>query len=141
MANKCLKNEGHSYVGFINNSSNTIYVLPHVSDTLIPIWVASYKENKGNYVNPYASKQIYATSRHGLIETDGRINPYLYIFVLDMQVLENYPIDTIMNNYMILQRYDLTISDLQRLDWQIVYPPNEAMKDVKMYPPYNVNAK
>lgn len=27
------------------------------------------------------------------------------------------------DNYMVLQRYDLSLQDLQRLNWQISYPP------------------
>jgi len=35
-----------------------------------------------------------------------------------------------------LQRYDLTIRDLDILDWTLSYPPDERMKNIKMYPPY-----
>ena len=136
ISSKCSKEDGHSKINVINNSSATLFV-SHAYDTLIPSMVASYNSNKNSFaVNPYESKQIHVASRHGIIETDGRINPYLYLFVVDMQVLETYSFNTIKNDYMILQRYDVTVSDLQRLDWQITYPPNEKMKDIKMYPPY-----
>jgi len=45
--------------------------------------------------------------------------------------------DEIKNEYHhVLKRYDLSLPDLQRLKWEVFYPPTEAMKDMKMYPPY-----
>ena len=44
--------------------------------------------------------------------------------------------DSIRYHYVILKRYDLSKKDLQKLNWNIAYPPIEAMKDIKMYPPY-----
>ena len=35
-----------------------------------------------------------------------------------------------------LQRYDLTIKELDRLGWKLTYPPDERMSDMMMYPPY-----
>jgi hypothetical protein len=58
------------------------------------------------------------------------------VFVLDLQVVESNPWMDIYNNYMVLRRYDLSLADLQCLNWIITYPPTEAMKDMKMYPPY-----
>ncbi|GHT56308.1 hypothetical protein AGMMS50233_07830 [Endomicrobiia bacterium] len=36
----------------------------------------------------------------------------------------------------ILQRYDINLQDMINLNWEISYPPTEAMKDITMYPPY-----
>ena len=39
--------------------------------------------------------------------------------------------------YIVLARYYFTLQDMERLDWKFSYPPNEAMKDIKMDPPYS----
>ena len=55
--------------------------------------------------------------------------------VYDWEVLENTEWEEIRDNYMILKRYDLSLEDLQKLDFTLYYPPTEAMKDMRMYPP------
>ena len=58
------------------------------------------------------------------------------VFIFDSEVLENIEWKEIRDNYMILKRYDLSLEDLQKLDFTLYYPPTEEMKDIKMYPPY-----
>jgi hypothetical protein len=36
----------------------------------------------------------------------------------------------------IIQQYSVTLQNLKHLNWILYYPPTEAMKDMKMYPPY-----
>ena len=56
------------------------------------------------------------------------------LFDYDLLMTENP--ETIAENYMVLVRYDVTLDDLDRLDWTLHYPPTPAMRDVHMYPPY-----
>ena len=58
------------------------------------------------------------------------------VYVFHSDTLKKYPWDEVGNKYMILKRYDLSLSDLKLLEWSIYYPPTEEMKDIKMYPPY-----
>jgi len=63
----------------------------------------------------------------------------LTIFILDGELYEKYwqkPCDTIRKYVPILQRYQLSLTELQQLNWTITYPPTEAMKNIRMYPPY-----
>jgi len=39
-------------------------------------------------------------------------------------------------DYLVLQRYYLSLQDLQKLNWRVSYPPTPEMKDMKMYPAY-----
>ena len=64
------------------------------------------------------------------------INDTMSVFIFDSEILENIEWKEIRDNYMILKRYDLSLEDLQKLDFTLYYPPTEAMKDIKMYPPY-----
>jgi len=58
------------------------------------------------------------------------------VYVFDAELIENIEWEVVARDYLVLKRYDLSWSDLKRLDWRITYPPTEAMKDVKQYPPY-----
>lgn len=58
------------------------------------------------------------------------------VYFFNYDTLQHYSWETIRREYKILQRYDLSIEDLHLLDDNIVYPPSEAMKNMKMYPPY-----
>jgi len=60
----------------------------------------------------------------------------LSVFFLDPDTLARYDWAIIRRDYKILVRYDLSHNDLKKLNWCIYYPPTEAMKDMKMYPPY-----
>ena len=64
------------------------------------------------------------------------VNDTMSVFIFDAKVLDTYSWEEIRDNYMILKRYDLSLEDLQKLDFTLYYPPTEAMKDIKMYPPY-----
>ncbi len=56
------------------------------------------------------------------------------LFIFDKNVIDNYQWDYIVNNYCILQRYDLSKEDLVRLNYQITYPPTKEMMDIHMFP-------
>jgi len=58
------------------------------------------------------------------------------IFVYDSQALETTSFIRPYYDRIVLQRYDITLEDLRKLDWKITYPPDERMKYVKMHPPY-----
>jgi hypothetical protein len=58
----------------------------------------------------------------------------LTIFFLDAKVFEdiNWPI--IREDYRVIGRYDLSLSDLNRLNFYVRYPPNNTMDGIRMYP-------
>lgn len=60
----------------------------------------------------------------------------LSIYIISDHVYKTVPWDSIRKEYMILRRYDLSEKDLRLLDDFIPYPPSEAMRNMKMYPPY-----
>lgn len=66
--------------------------------------------------------------------SDNRITlDTLMIYILDDQALKKEDVDI---RQSFLQRYDLSLQDLQRLNWVLSYPPAENMKDIKMWPTY-----
>ena len=66
----------------------------------------------------------------------------LSFFFFHSDSLDKYSIEIIQREYKILRRYDLSSQDVITLRNQhgnlsiIPYPPDERMKDMKMYPPY-----
>jgi hypothetical protein len=60
----------------------------------------------------------------------------LCFFIFNTDTLNKYDWETIRKDYKILQRYDLSLQDFERLKCRITYPPSEDMKAIKMYPPY-----
>ena len=58
------------------------------------------------------------------------------IYFFDAETVDNIPWETIREEYKVLKRYDLSLEDIQFLDYEISYPPTEQMKDMRMYPPY-----
>ncbi|MFD1631674.1 hypothetical protein [Pseudopedobacter beijingensis] len=57
-------------------------------------------------------------------------------YVFDGEVLENTDWKTVKANNMYLQRYDLSLEDLRKLNFTIPYPATIEMKDMKMWPKY-----
>ena len=69
----------------------------------------------------------------------GKVDPWvdtLSLFIFDADTLNMYSWEEIRSGYKILQRYDISPEDIKALKYNIFYPPTEAMKNIKMYPPY-----
>ncbi|MDR3244939.1 MAG: hypothetical protein LBT50_00720 [Prevotellaceae bacterium] len=65
----------------------------------------------------------------------------LSIYYFHPDTLNKYSWKEIQQGYKVLRRYDLSIEDIHSLKNEydvpeIPYPPTEAMKNMKMYPPY-----
>ena len=80
-------------------------------------------------------RSIYRNASKGLFSLQGKIEK-LSVFIFDAETLETTPWDIVQSKSLVLQRYDLTLEELERLKWIIPYPPTSAMKDVEMYPRY-----
>lgn len=46
----------------------------------------------------------------------------LIVYVFDAEVLENVDWTEVVNDYMVLKRYDLSLEDLEDMNWTITYP-------------------
>lgn len=88
----------------------------------------SSKINSGNYGDCFES-YFYS---NGV----GFIGDTLRVFIFSYDTLIKYDWEIIRREYRVLKRYDLTLENLKELNWSITYPPTEAMKDIKQYPPY-----
>lgn len=60
----------------------------------------------------------------------------LSIFIISNDIVTTYDWDVMRSGYKILKRYDMSLHDLKKLNWTIIYPANEVMKNIKQFPPY-----
>lgn len=117
-----IKNESNQLVHFLVG-----YNYP---DTTIP---DAYNKRKGVSTN---SKTSYDSKEKWKDVFKALPSDTLSVFIFSIDDLNKYDWQTVRKEYKILKRYDVSLQDLERLEYLLTYPPNEAMKNVKMYPPY-----
>ena len=145
-ANTCKRIDSencHYAIRFSNNTAmrlrvSSVYLSVYHSD---PLDI----EKKISILQPYTeiksgeqdnqSATFNRTCLEKVFKRDGYTDT-VFVYIFDATIVENTSWDVIAKDYLVLKRYDLTLDDLQRLDWKITYPPTEAMKDVKQFPPY-----
>jgi catalase len=138
-ANTCYTDENHhNTIRFINNSDKIIYVGFSYAypDTLYD--VGRYLNEDEAYKVYHGGSNIDALQRRVFWEDEFRngdiSSDTLMVYVFDAELVESH--STHVNNT-IIQRYDLSLSDLQMLQWVLYYLPTEQMKNIKMYPLYD----
>ena len=103
------------------------------SDTTLPNEVASYSWSeapKGRTANfwPNSVELEYFMNRRN-IDT-------ICMFVFETEAIQQLSWDSIRLSYHVLQRYDLSVYDVNSYYPEICFPPSEAMKHIHMWPPY-----
>ena len=63
----------------------------------------------------------------------------VHFYVFDPDTVNVYSWDELRAGNKYLKRYDLYWKDFYPLKHNVSYPPTDAMRDVKMYPPYGTN--
>lgn len=141
MASTCNKEDEfhHKTIEITNNSEKAIYAYFGFAypDTLDFFGVPSSSEPSIYKIETQESNTsaLWQRTFWEIIFKDERDIPSdtLMVFILDAELLES---ETGHINNTIIQRYDLSLRDLQRTNWKLAYPPSENMKSIKMYPPY-----
>ena len=133
------EDENHHYtIPFYNNTEADVYIDSSDSypDTIVTdLYGGPYHKVKARSVNSDGLRQRVT---YEISFKDGRRFPSdtLIVIVFDAKQLE-----ADRHNVMdaLLVRYDLSLKDLQRLNWTLSYPPTENMKDIKMWPRFEKN--
>jgi len=109
----------------INNNLNKdiLFYDSHIfPDTSINIESSFFNEKQKEYAQVKSkSSRNYPSTWIKLFENKP-LGYKLIIFFFDKTTVETLPWDTIKKNYMILKRYDLSLEDLERMNWTIKYP-------------------
>ena len=119
----CRKDYYDTRLDFVNNSDSPIYVsvCDFYKDTAY-VFVNYYPGNAPDKykIQPYETKS--SIKPIGTWERVYEEQDTLAFYVFDAEVLETTPWDTVKANYMILKRYDLSLQDLESMNWTITYP-------------------
>ena len=147
--NMCIQKEDsencHFAIKFSNNTTKnlrvrSVHLSVHYPDPLDVTSISYTARGEMYKINSNEQDNRSAMENRGCIENVFKREGYtdtVFVYVFDAELIENTSWEVIARDYLVLKRYDLTLKDLQRLDWEITYPPTEIMKDVKQYPPYN----
>lgn len=121
--NSCRNDFYDSRLIFTNESESAIYVT--VSDMFIDTTYVLVNYDPGNDPDKY---KIYPNESKVVIkpicswEKVYEQEDTLAFYIFDADVIDSLPWSTIKSNYMVLERYDLTLSDLEYMNWEIKYP-------------------
>jgi hypothetical protein len=113
----------HGIIWFLNNSDKTVFLGPQFTGFDDSLIFFSNPALSGEYYKSYPNTKDDQLS---LTDTyEGRFNDpsidLLRIYLFDEEIIAEYDWDTIVSNYMVLKRYDLTLDDLNNLDWIVEY--------------------
>jgi hypothetical protein len=107
-----------------NNSKDTLlYFIEFKSivDTVLPSYNLFPDESTKStwLIFPYSESRY----KDAFIKTFNELdNKVLMVFIFDAKVLETTPWDTVKAKYLVLKRYDLSLQDLEDMNWTITYP-------------------
>lgn len=144
LLNTCDKNNEnyHKTIEIINNSDKAVYAYFDFSypDTLALTGIPSSSEPSIYKIGSYEKNKtaLWLNVYYEIIFRDRRriSSDTLMVFIMDAERIES---DDILINNTVIQRYDLSLPDLQKINWILTYPPSAKMKNIKMYPPYREN--
>lgn len=143
--NKILPGE-HSTLAFENNSSDTIYVVGGILNKGIDDYSSKkvsiglpkkYCEVAPKSIN-YHTAPIHASGvaySYENVFTKTKNAKKCLVYVVPFYSTENIAEGKPLYDYKLVC-FELSLEDLISLDYHLYYPPNEKMRYVKMYPPY-----
>ncbi|MBX3254569.1 MAG: hypothetical protein KF862_10550 [Chitinophagaceae bacterium] len=120
----CKKGHGDDRLTIVNNSNKNIYVILQYNypDTSINDESWSNLAYTHLQVDSNSSKSMWnSIDWDGVIREKNSLNTVM-VFVFDLDKVINKPWVQIQADYDVLKRYDLTIDQLNALDWKITYP-------------------
>src|SRR5690554_1914496 len=117
----------HRYIIFVNNSDKEIGCQEFWSESITSADTLIRCKTGIHGILPNSVHEFKSLSNSGW-ESDFKTIPYIQYSVVDIEAYDNYisaPCDTIRKYVPILHIYKLTLEDLQRMNWTVVYPPSK----------------
>ena len=115
MSAKCQKDDYHKIILIKNNSNSEISVSPSTTfpDTIIKCPLGHYEIKAGESHEEY--------QRNGWEPRLGKPQ-YIQFYILDPHIVDSLPCDSISKNHLIIKRYQLSVDDLNSMNWIVNYP-------------------
>lgn len=127
----------HTTIHVLNQSDSTVYIFDDViSQGMLNHLSFSTIMHQGEGVKAFPNEWNSSAMRlYGSYYEYAFNKQYdsLWVYFLDAYTLE---VESNFTNDAVRGCYVLSLNDLMSLNWKIVYPPTEEMKNVKMIPSY-----
>lgn len=138
MSTACTKKDIHREIKIRNNSDKGIYFQDRVIyENSEPRFISDYNPALSKLNFYCAAKESNIIWTRSTFEGDfNRGAKYLQIIIFDEDVIYTVPFDTVRKYDMTLKRYNLTLENLQDLNWTVYYPPTESMRYINQSPPF-----
>jgi hypothetical protein len=105
----------------VNNSSTRLYVYPQINHPDTSIGSYNPSKNKTAYeVLPNSERRIASRSWDQAVTRSA--SDTLMMFFYDADMVDTTDWDIVVSDYLVLKRYDLSLEDLQGMNWTITYP-------------------
>ena len=120
----CIDKEGHKFITIINNSNEDVICLPIIQgkispdDTLYRCRMTKHYFNNNKCILESSARKDTWEDNFNKIPL-----PYIQLLIVKDSVASHIPCDTIRKYNMVLHRYQLTLEDLQSMNWEVYYPP------------------
>jgi hypothetical protein len=122
----------HTALTFSNGTDGTLYAdWTEPGETIASIYPIKYVSGESRKEVHVSSGSVFCIENRYKRGAD-----FISFYVFDGEVVESNDWNSVVENNLVLQRYDLSLEDFRRLDWTLTYPPDERMKDIRMSPPY-----
>ena len=118
----------HRYITIINQSDKEIAYQELINWSDTSFYCSSHSISFLFNIPANSSRMHEVNIRSSSWESYLNNGQIMDIFVADAELYEEYwqqPCDTIRKYVPILHNYRLTLEDLQRMNWTVVYPPEE----------------
>jgi len=122
--------DGHSSIKIVNNSDIRI----GFSDWITQDIIYNYEVDFYACMRPISANSFidfFCLDGNRIICWENVLNKgkTIHIFFVDIELYEQYwkqPFDTLLKYVPVLHCYRLKLEDLQRMNWTVVYPPEES---------------
>ena len=124
-----------------NNADYPIIYFTGINESLLPAVYPDTTLNVDSFsleakIQPRENLDLWARGVRIKDLFDDLPGDTLSIYLFHIDTLKNNTWADVQAGYKILKRYDLSLEDLEHLDYKLNYPPDAKMSGVKMYPPY-----
>ena len=125
------REDGHKYITFVNKSSSDLRCQEIWQGLITPEDTIYQCQNIPFHISADSLYYIQNAGYHGGWETDFKTISYLQLLIMDETIYLhyvnkfNFNCDSIRKYVPILHCYQLKLEDLQRMNWTVVYPPEE----------------